>query len=140
MKDFTGVMGIVFRSKPLKFVLINNKKSGNITFPAGGKEENESVEETLKRELKEETGLFSNEYKIIKTGITHEFTYNSKKKKRAGQTSNQPVFLIETKKEELASEDQNTEVLGWFSKEEIFEKLTFEDSKDLFTKVLTLLN
>ena len=83
-EEYTGVIGIVFqRGNPNKFILIHNKSTGNITVPAGGRDEGEtSSEETLKREVKEETGLSDGEYKIIPTGIVHEFTYNSKKKDR----------------------------------------------------------
>lgn len=135
-KNYEGVMGIVFqRNNPVKYLLIHNQKTGNITFPAGGREKNEvSNKQTLKRELKEETGLLQSEYKVIKTPIIHKFVYNSKKKERTKQTSRQQVYLIETKKTNLKPEDPDSIIDGWYIAKEIIKKLTFPDSKDLFKK------
>lgn len=138
MEDYNGVIGIVFqRSKPIKYVLIHNKKTGNTTLPAGGKEEKEDLSiESLKREIKEETGLKPAEYQIIKTPINHEFVYNSKKKERTGQTAKQPVYLIETSKTNLKPEDPDSKINGWYTAEEVIKKLTFPDSKELFKKAI----
>jgi 8-oxo-dGTP pyrophosphatase MutT (NUDIX family) len=137
MEDFNGVVGIVLqRSSPTRYVLIHNKKSGNITLPAGGRENNETPEETLQREIKEETGLSKKDYKIIRTPIVHEFIYNSKKKERTGQKSRQLVYLVETSKTDLHPEDSDSEILGWFPENEILQKLTFSDSKELFVKAI----
>ncbi len=141
MEDFNGVIGIVFRKEDTnKFALISNNKSGNVTFPAGGKEEGENTSiDTLKRELEEETGLINNEYKIIDTHYVHEFVYNSKKEGRAGNKAIQPVYFVETEKEDLKSKDPEVSFKGWFTKEEVLELLTFNDSKDVFRMVLPLI-
>lgn len=137
MEEFNGVIGIVFqRDNPCRYVLIHNRKSGNITLLAGGREDNEIPEQTLQREIKEETGLSHKEYKIIKTPIVHEFVYNSKKKERAGKKSRQIVYLVETSITDLHPEDSDSEILGWFPKKEILKKLTFSDSKELFVKAI----
>ncbi len=138
-EDFTGVIGVVYRKKPLKFLLILNQKTGNITFPAGGRETGEKTSlETLQREILEETGLAVGEYNAIKTPIVHEFVYNEKKTGRVGQKARQIVYLLETKERKLVPQDPDTRILGWFTQEEVVEKLTFEDSKDIFRKVLKL--
>ena len=140
-ENFNGVIGIVFqRSNPIKFVLIHNKKTGNITFPAGGREffETSSIK-TLARELKEETGLLPLEYKIMKTPLVHEFVYNLKKKERCGQKARQHVYLVETKKTDLKPEDPDSIIYGWLTKEEILERLTFSDSKEIFKKAVEFL-
>ncbi len=138
-ENYDGVIGIVFQdTKPKKFLLIHNKKTGNLTLPAGGREEGEtSSKQTLLREIKEETGLLPSEYKVIETTIVHEFVYNSKKKERAGQTARQPVYLIETKETELKPEDSDSIIDGWYTDEEIINKLTFSDSKELFKKAIS---
>lgn len=139
MKEkFDGVIGIVFRrEEPAKFVLIHNHRSGNMTFPAGGREEGEdSGLETLEREIEEETGLSSSDYKVIETGIVHEFVYAANKKERAGQTARQPVYLVETEKDDLQPKDEDVSIAGWYTKEEMMEKLTFSDSKEIFQKAI----
>lgn len=137
-EEYDGVIGIVFqRSNPVKYVLIHNQKTGNITFPAGGREEDEvSSRQSLEREVREETGLLPSEYKIIKTPIIHEFVYNSKKKERSGQTARQPVYLVESSKTDLKPEDPDSVIDGWYTAEEVIEKLTFSDSKELFKKAI----
>ncbi len=133
-ENYDGVIGIVFqRSNPVRYVLIHNQKTGNITFPAGGRENNEvSSRQTLKREIREETGLLPSEYKIIETPIIHKFVYNLKKKERVGQTARQPVYLIETQKTELSPEDPDSVIDGWYTAGGVIKKLTFSDSKELF--------
>lgn len=131
-----GIIGIVFIREPLKFLLIHNYRSGNKAFPAGGREDNETVEEALKREIEEETGLLPNEYKIITTPLMNKFVYNRKKAERFGQETVQQVFLIETEKKNLASKDSNNKVEGWFTKEEMLKHLTFEDHKEILNKVV----
>lgn len=137
-EDYDGVIGIVFqRSNPVKYLLIHNQKTGNITFPAGGREDGEvSSRQSLKRELREETGLILSECKVIETPVIHEFIYNSKKTGRAGQTARQPVYLIETEKLELNPEDPDSVIYGWYPAEETIKRLTFPDSKELFKKAI----
>ena len=129
-------MGIVFRrGNPNMFVLIHNQGTGNITFPAGGRERGEtSGRQSLEREIREETGLLPSEYKIIETPIIHEFTYGSKKNERAGQKAVQLVYLIETEKKDLHPEDSDSKIDGWYTADEVLERLTFSDSKELFKK------
>jgi 8-oxo-dGTP pyrophosphatase MutT (NUDIX family) len=140
-EDYNGVIGIVYRKdNPLRFALIYNKNTGNVGFPAGGREREENSNiETLRREIHEETGLAPDEYTPVKTSIVHEFKYNFKKKERKGQMAKQLVYLIETIKLNLSPLDGNVKFLGWFTKEEVLSKLTFEDSKKMFEKALNFL-
>lgn len=132
--SYDGIVAIIYNDD--KFVLIHNKSTDNITFPAGAKEGNEDISETLKREIKEETGLKSEDYEVIDTKIVHEFTYNQKKKGRIGLHVRQKVFLIKTKKWNLKPEDPDSSIHGWFSKDDVIDELTFNDSRELFKKVI----
>lgn len=140
-EDFNGAMAIVFRrGKPNRFVLIHNRCSGNITFPAGKREDFEkSSEETAMREVQEETGLRPSECRFTRIGIVNEFTYGAGKQERSGTAAKQPVFLVEASRESLSSEDPNAKVLGWFPADEVLERLTFDDSRDIFRRVLKLI-
>lgn len=83
--------------------------------------------------------MLLSEYSIIETSIIHEFDYNSKKKERIGQTARQPVYLIETSKNDLNPEDPDSIISGWYTTEEVIKKLTFSDSKELFKKAIKYL-
>ena len=138
IKDYNGVIGIVFRrGNPNMFVLIHNLGTGNITFPAGGREIGEtSSRQSLEREIREETGLLPSEYQIIETSIIHEFIYDKRKKEREGLNAIQPVYLIETEKTELKPEDEDSKIDGWYTAGEVIERLTVVDSKELFEKAI----
>lgn len=137
-ENFTGVIGIIFlRDNPTKYALIHNLKTGNITFPSGGREDTEKTPvESLKREIEEETGLLPKDYTIHVTPLIHEFTYSSKKRERAGQKAIQPIFLIESKKSKLAPLDLDVQIDGWYTAEEVLKKLTFSDFKEIFKKAI----
>ena len=135
-EDFTGIIAIVFSKS--RYLLIKNKETGNLTFPAGAREGNETPLQTLNRELYEETGWLSRDFKATETGILHEFIYNEKKKGRAGQKAKEVVYLVESRKTDLKPIDKDAEILGWFNYNEVIEKLTFEDSKALYKKIISL--
>lgn len=59
-----------------------------------------------------------------------------RKKKRAGQTARQPVYLVETSKTDLKPEDPDSVIDGWYTAEEVIKKLTFSDSRELFKKAI----
>ncbi|MEA3515217.1 MAG: NUDIX domain-containing protein [Nanoarchaeota archaeon] len=141
IEDYNGVIGIVFRrGNPDMFVLIRNQGTGNITFPAGGREMGEtSSRQTLEREIREETGLQPSEYWIIETSLIHEFIYNKRKKERKGLKARQSVYLIETEKMDLHPEDPDSIIDGWYTSSEVIERLTFADSKELFKKAIKFL-
>lgn len=136
-KKFTGIIGIVYqKGNPNEYLLIQNVSTGNISFPAGGRENNETIEQTLEREIRQETGLKHEDYKIVTTNIVYEFVYNKKKTERVGQTARQPVYFLETEKTDLAPEDSDAKILGWFTAKEVLERLTFSEIKELFRKII----
>lgn len=140
-KNYNGVVGILFtREKPLLFALVHNQKTGNITFPCGGRENNEdSSKKTLVRELLEETGLREDEYKTRKLPFIHEFIYGPRKKERIGVKAAQHIYLVETSKKELIPLDNDAKFYGWHTKEEVLNLLTFDDSKEIFKKATKLI-
>jgi ADP-ribose pyrophosphatase YjhB (NUDIX family) len=133
MKKIMGVVAIIENKG--KYLLILNKGTGNITFVSGKCNENETPEHALKREINEEVGLEEGEYRLMDTKISYKFTYNQKKVERANTESENRVYLIKTLKENLECKDNSVEILGWFEKEEVLSKLTFNDLKEIFRKI-----
>ncbi len=83
-------------------------------FPGGHIEENERVEDAVKREIKEETGLdFEPRF----------FNYYDEIIKEKGLHAVSLVFTGEAKGE-IKKEDKEVKEVGWFSKEQI-EDLSF---------------
>ena len=135
MKSITGIIGIVYLDKkPKEYLLITNQKTGNITFPAGGRDnKDKSTIDVLKREILEETGLLPRNYKIIKTNYVHEFTYNSKKSERVGTLARQKIYFLKLKKARTIKPiDKDAKVNGFYKYNQVLEKLTFNDQKELF--------
>jgi 8-oxo-dGTP pyrophosphatase MutT (NUDIX family) len=65
-----AVKAITFKDN--KLVMIKSSKYGEMKFPGGGQDLNESDLDTLKRELLEETGLSLKSETITPYGFTHE--------------------------------------------------------------------
>jgi 8-oxo-dGTP pyrophosphatase MutT (NUDIX family) len=142
MRDsFNGVLAVVFRKEEPRFLLIHNKGTGNITFVAGARKRRESTSlDTLRRELREETGMEFNEYTVERTPFIHEFTYNKRKRLRRREVEKQLVFLIEKKsKKRLNPIDPDSVIHGWFAEKQVLKELTFNDLKELFKKVVKLI-
>ncbi|MFH1505459.1 MAG: NUDIX domain-containing protein [archaeon] len=142
MSEYNGVMAIVFkRGDPDLFVLIHNIRTGNITVVAGGVEDHdESTLHAFHREMEEESGLKPEDYKVIETPFVNDFICEAKKTERAGQRILQKVYIAETEKTEIISQDPDVEFIGWFTAEQALEKMTFDDNKEIFKKALKMIS
>lgn len=139
---------IIFRREEGKrFYLLLHYKSGHWEFPKGHIEEGESNEETVRREVAEETGI--NDIKIIpgfKKYIKYFFRQNyglegDAKNLPAGRQEKRPwvfklvvFYIAETKTKEVKI---SSEHLGfvWLPLEEAVKKTTFKNSKLLLREV-----
>lgn len=136
-QHYDGVIGVVRqKTDPIRFLLIKNKATGNITFPAWWREEWEydSIV-TLHRELQEETGLTPGDYHVHTTPLIHTFVYGPTKKERAGQLARQPVYLVETNKTDGEPKDSDSIIVGRFTVQEAYEQLSFADAKQLLLDI-----
>lgn len=131
---------VVFRKQDNKiYYLLLHYESGHWDFPKGNIEEGEKEEETVKREVKEETGI--EDIKIIqgfKEWIKYFYrkTYNLEKeeKKKAPWVFKIVTFyLAETKTKEVKI---SFEHLGyqWLFYKEAFEKVTYKNAKEILKK------
>ena len=109
--------------------LLLRYEAGHWDFSKGNIEKNEKEEDTIKREVKEETGL--EDIKMI-NGFKEKINYFYKLNGRL--ISKEVVFyLAETKKAKIKL---SFEHIGykWLPFEEALEKLTFKNSKDILKK------
>jgi len=130
-----GVLIISYKklNQELYFLLLKHK-GGFWTFPGGAKDdEDDTIKDCAQREIKEEIGLDIKKENLIDTGIRNEFIYGSEKPVRAGKKGMTHVFVSEIMEEKFSS-FHNIEKVEWLTKNEILEKLEFEDIKNLFNK------
>lgn len=121
---------IIFREEEGKiFYLLLHYQSGHWDFPKGNIEKGENLEDTVKREIKEETGVedidFTSNFKE-----TIKYFYKLK-----GKTIFKTVvfFLVETKSKEIKISWEHTD-FKWLSYEEALEQLTFKNAKEILQK------
>lgn len=140
MPKETSAGAVVLRKEDSKiYYLLLHYKSGHWDFPKGHIEEGESEEETVKREVAEETGI--KDIKIVggfKKWIKYFFrrTYDLKRpeKKKAPWVFKIVIFyLVETKTKEVKI---SFEHIGfkWLSYEEALKQITFKNGKEILKK------
>lgn len=123
--DFVVVAFIVYKNKTL---LLFHKKLQKWLSPGGHIELNEEPEQALFREIKEETGIgkenlvvLSSKPKVESTGTKFLFTPNfldlhdiSPTHKHIGM-----VYFLISKTDKITLSDEESEQIGWFSREEL---------------------
>lgn len=135
---------IIYRKEDGKtYFLLLHYPSGHWEFPKGHIEQAESEEETVKREIEEETGI--NDIRIIpgfKKYIKYFFRQYkenvSEKDRRAGKTpwvfKLVVFFIAETAQKEIKISPEHKGFL-WLPIKEAIKKTTFVNSKKLLREV-----
>ncbi len=142
-----SIGAVVFRreGKKIKYLLIQHPKSGvyrgHWDFPKGHVEKGEAWEETLRREVKEETGITKLE--IIPVFYAwYKYFYRAKyKEKKERQKSGKginifkivTVYLAETKAKKVKLSFEHV-AYAWLEYEEALERITFKNSKEALRK------
>ncbi len=121
---------------PKIYYLLLHYHSGHWEFPKGHIKEGENNEETVKREIREETGIHDVRIipgfkKYIKYFFRQNYGLEGEAKKKAPWVFKLVVFHIaETKTKEVKISSEHTGFL-WLPFEEAFKKTTFKNSKML---------
>ncbi len=120
---------VIFRkNKEIKYLLLRYQ-SGHWDFPKGNIEKGERLEETIKREVKEETGI--EDIKFIEDfKETIKYFYQLKGKKIFKIVI---FYLAETKTQQVKISSEHLD-FKWLSYEKALEKLTFKNSKAILKK------
>ena len=129
MKQERSAGAIVFKKdKEINYLLLHYE-SGHWDLPKGHIEENETEQQTLKREIEEETGI--KDIKIIH-GFKKKIQYYFKVKDEL--IKKEVVFYLaqtKTKQIKISFEHIGFE---WLTFEEAKEKLTYKNAKDILEK------
>jgi len=121
---------IVFRKKGNEiFYLLLQYEAGHWGFPRGLIEKGETLEETAKREIEEETGIKNLKFLPgFKETIKYFFKWKGKNILKFVT-----YFLAQTKEKKVSLSFEHKD-FEWLPYKEALEKLTFENSKEVLKK------
>jgi 8-oxo-dGTP pyrophosphatase MutT (NUDIX family) len=102
---------------------------GHWDYPKGHVEKGEEIEDTVRREVREETGL---ENIVLVKGFSESISYIFTTE--SGKVKKEVVFLLaESHERQVCISSEHTECT-WLPYQEALEKLTFNNAKDLLRK------
>lgn len=128
MKKEISCGAVISKPDENKLLVIKHSNGGHWGFPKGHVENNETEEETAKREILEETGIHAE----IDTGFRYVVTYLPK----PGVTKD--VVYFAAKALDINTTPQQAEVtdIKWMTPEEAEKTFTFKDYKDVLRAYL----
>lgn len=107
-------------------------------FLKGGVYDGETEEETLRREIEEETG--KKNFKIVKKlSVTFDYDYSGDYKKQIHckyEGATHSVFLVEFPDKKVQVDNREHDSYKWVSKQAALKMLTHQNQKDTFSKAL----
>jgi leucyl-tRNA synthetase len=123
-EDSYGVIAIIKHWSEDKFLGLRWPEAGWGTFLTGGIDDGDTPEETVIKEILEETG-YKNAKIIRKLGVIHSKYYHApKSKNRFGHAPTFYVELVNGECDEISAEEKSKHELRWLSKEELKSFLT----------------
>jgi len=123
-----------------RFLVVENTKTGNVSFMAGAKEDTDtSLEATAEREIQEELGLTKEQYVLTPTLISYEFVFGPQKPERAGAQAQYHVFLASMIGNDAIFHTQELKSAKWMTASETLSALSFPDLRAVFEKIRELI-
>jgi NADH pyrophosphatase NudC (nudix superfamily) len=143
-KVFHGAITIFYKrtNQDLLFLVVENSKTGNLSFVSGAKADvDQSIEDSARRENLEELGLSFNQYELRGIDVKHEFMFGPKKKERAGHKGEYQVFVSDlTNADFEISHTKELKSAKWMTEKEVLDSLTFPDLVEVFKKTVKVIN
>ncbi|MGI5825972.1 MAG: NUDIX domain-containing protein [Patescibacteria group bacterium] len=136
---YCGAIVIFYKGQGVsrKFLVVENAKTGNVTFVSGAQEsDDKDLLQTAQREVKEELGLDLLPEQFITTEVYHNFVYSTKKPERQGCRGSNKVFMVDTSDLPEIGHTAELKKLMWLTEKEVAQKLTFPDLREVFKKVI----
>ena len=134
MRKEKSAGAIVFRKEKEPVYLLLHYEAKHWDFPKGHVEKNETDEQTVRREVAEETGI--KDIKLIK-GFKERIQYYYKlKSETINKTVNFYIARANTEKVTISFEHIG---FAWLTYEKAMEKLTYKNAKEILEKANTFL-
>ncbi|MEI8143786.1 MAG: NUDIX hydrolase [Candidatus Berkelbacteria bacterium] len=137
-EQLTGAIAIIYvGGEGNREYLLAVQKSGNVNLVGGGREsEDNSIEDTVRREMHEEVGLVADDYVLKKVNVTHSFVYGNHPT-RAGQKAINQVFLAKiTDKIKAVPNKNEIADIKWLNSDDTMIAFTLPDLAEIFREVI----
>lgn len=137
-----GIMALIIDSDNKFFIVqLNVYGTNDWNFVGGGREGNETAEENLIREIKEETNLDSSDFEIIGQSsepLKYEFPKSIIKgpDDYIGQVKDQFVIRINCDKSKIVTQDKEIRTSKWVTYEELKDHLIFPNQFESAEKAI----
>ena len=139
MRTWYGAIVVAYKTNPIRILLVENKKTGNITPISGATENNETQIETAIRELKEEVGWIISPQQLRGTSLNHEFIYGSNKAERVGDKGSNKIFLLNADNLPEPKETNDTKFPRWLDYPDVISNISFPDLQEIIKQALEVL-
>ncbi|MDD4877627.1 MAG: hypothetical protein PHO02_01165 [Candidatus Nanoarchaeia archaeon] len=138
MDKFDGVVAIVFRrGRPDKFALVQNKKTGSVSFPSGAITEGNSMDDTVASLVRAQTGLKADEFEAKQIPVGYEYILCTNTK---AERAKQAVYLVETLTTISVPEDSSFKIKEWVTADEIIQMLKVREPRQFFEKAIKFID
>ena len=125
--------GVILKKVDDKYlVLLIKHNVGHWSFPKGHVENNETEEETAKREIMEETGLLVS----FVPGFRKVVTYSPKD----GVLKDVVFFLALSNSDVVSLQEEEVSDYNWCSFSEAYDIITYDSDKEVLNEVICFLN
>lgn len=111
----------------LLFLMIQNKNGNHFSFPKGHVEKNESIMDTAKREVLEETGIL---FEIVSDKM-ESITYLMPN----GIYKDVYYFLGEAQNQKISKQQSEVLHAGWYNYDQVLTYLTYDNDKKAFVRM-----
>jgi 8-oxo-dGTP pyrophosphatase MutT (NUDIX family) len=111
----------------LLFLMIQNKNGNHFSFPKGHVEKNESIMDTAKREVLEETGIL---FEIVSDKM-ETITYLMPN----GIYKDVYYFLGEAQNQKISKQQSEVMHAGWYNYDQVLTYLTYDNDKKAFVRM-----
>lgn len=136
-KDYAYGVIVFYVENGTVFYLILKQKQGHWSFPKGHAENGETILETAKRELEEETGISEVELISNEPQIRDEYIINEKKSKPVQKFVE--FFIGEVESKDIVMQDGEIFDHKWITAEEGVSVFTYDSSKRLLKSASDLI-